>query len=587
MEVKRIFDILDWQLQQYPQTECLAGKYNDAWKHWSTAEVIELSQSLALGLLNAGIKPGDKVGMMSENCVEWTLADQAIMRMGGIVVPLYPTSSESDLAFVINHAEIKLLFVQKQEHFQKIGNISAQLPGLKSIYTFNAFGGGSHWRELLRPVDDSGRRQLKDIQDPIRPDDLATIIYTSGTTGDPKGVMLSHHNITSNVIGTEIILPIHNKHRGLSFLPLSHIFERMVVYTYLYMGVSVYYGESMDKIGDNIREVKPHVFTAVPRLLEKVFDRIMAKGAELKGPKRALFNWAVKLGLQWEPDGKNGKWYEFKLKICNIVFKKWREALGNEVIAVCSGSAALQPRLLRIFNAAGIPLVEGYGLTETSPVISVGGYKPHTFKVGYVGQLLKGGVVKIAEDGEILFKGPNLMLGYFKREDLTAAAIDENGWFHTGDIGEMDKDGFLRITDRKKEIFKTSGGKYIAPQVLENKMKESPYMEQIVVIGENRKFPCALVVPAFGVVRDALKASGIKVPDDNAQLISTPEVVQLLDAEIERINASLGNFERIKKIALLPRELTIDGGELTPSLKLKRKTIDKHFAAEIEKIYVD
>lgn len=587
MEVKRLFDIFPFQAEKYPQEIALGGKYDGKWKTWSTQELIALTDKLAQGLLDLGMRKGDTIAIMSENRPEWAFVDQAILKIGAISIPIYPTSAERELGFVLNHAEVKTIFLEKPEHLEKVNAVKGNSPSLQHVFGVAKIDGAPFWETLLKELTDEGRSYMKDTQATISENDMATIIYTSGTTGDPKGVMLSHWNIVSNVRAAVHRLPVDHRHCALSFLPLSHIFERMISYMYFYYGVSVYYG-SIDaaEIRENLAYVKPHVFTAVPRLLEKVFDRILQRGEEATGIKKKLFDFAVKTALQWEPDGKNGFMYNIKLKIANIVYKKFREAVGGRVLACASGSAALQPRLARFFNAAGIPLVEGYGLTETSPVITVNGFEPGMMRVGTVGKTIEDVQIKIAQDGEILAKGPNIMLGYYKRPDLTDEVL-KDGWFHTGDIGTIDDNGFLRITDRKKEMFKTSGGKYIAPQLMENKFKASRYIEQVVVIGEYRKFPAALIVPSFENVAGKLKEMGVSVPTDPSAIIKMKEVLKLIEQEVEAVNAEFAQWERVKKFELLPREFSIDAGEITPKLSLKRKVIDQRYKDLIESMYQD
>lgn len=586
MEIKRLFDIIPYQLENFSQPDALAGVYNGKWVRFSTGETVKITDSLATGLMGLGIQQGDMVGIMSSNRPEWQFIDLATQKIGGISVPIYPTSSEDDITFICNHSEMKALFIENEELWTKIMGIKGNLKTVLHFYSLTPVSNAPFWESLKAPVTDADEKAMKTIQDSIKPDEMATIIYTSGTTGDPKGVMLSHSNIISNIDAALEILPVGKDHTALSFLPLSHIFERMINYMYMSCGISIYYAESMETIAPNLREIKPHVFSAVPRLLEKVFDKIMAGGQANTGLKLKLFNWAVKLALQWEPDGQNGFWYNFQLGLANkIVFKKIRAAVGGNVVALASGSAALQSRLMRFFNAAGIPLVEGYGLTETSPVISVGGFGPYENKVGYVGRVINGGEVKIAEDGEILYKGPNVMLGYYKRQDLTDEAI-RDGWFHTGDIGLVDEDGFVKITDRKKEIFKTSGGKYIIPQQMENKYKQSLFIEQVMVLGEYQKFPSALIIPNFEVLEAWCKEKGIDITSREA-LCKNSKVIEKFQAEMDELNEGYAQYAKVKKFVLLPNEWTPDGGEITPTLKLKRKVILEKFKAEVERIYAD
>jgi long-chain acyl-CoA synthetase len=580
----RLFDFYDYQLANHPLQDSLAAKVNGKWETYSTQRVIELANSLSTGLLTQGINPGDKVAIIANNRPEWVIADLAILQIGAINVPIYPTITEADYTFIFNDSGVKIALVSDQELYRKVSNVQPNTPALKGIYTFDHLSGAPHWSTLCTPAD---IQRIQTLRDAVKPADLATLIYTSGTTGTPKGVMLSHKNVASNTIACRERLPVSAHSRGVSFLPLCHIYERMILYLYVYTGVSLYFAQSMETIGDDIRDVKPQVFTAVPRLLEKVYDKIMAKGAELTGVKKALFFWAVGLAEKYEPYGQNGPFYEMKLKVARkLIFSKWQEALGGNVLAVASGSAALNPRLARIFNSAGIPVLEGYGLTETAPVISVNCLHNNGLRIGTTGRPIQDVHVKIAADGEILVKGPNVMMGYYNRPDLTAEVIDADSWFHTGDIGELVDGQFLKITDRKKEIFKTSGGKYVAPQIMENKFKESRFIEQIMVIGENRKHPAALVVPAFEFLKQWCEQKGIAWAS-REDVLKNPTVIERFQREIDEKNEHFGQWEKIKKFELLPNEFTIDGGEITPTLKLKRKEILKKYAALVEKIYAE
>lgn len=582
-QVKRIFDIIRYQASEYPKVDCLTSKIEGKWQSISTQEFIKLAMQLTAGMYNLGLQKGDKIAMVSANRPEWHIADLAILQGGMINVPLYPTITVEEYAYILNHSESKLIFVENEELLHKVLEAQKQVPSLKHIYTFNQIAGHKHWKELL--TDEIDEDRIKQVMDSIDEHDLATIIYTSGTTGKPKGVMLSHKNIVSNVIGCWDRLPVDANSKALSFLPLCHVYERTVTYLYMYSGVSIYYAESIDTIGENLKEVKPQVFTAVPRLLEKVYDKIVAKGQELSGIKRAMFFWALNLGLRYELHGANGWWYEFQLKIANkLIFSKWREALGGNVKAVASVAAALQPRLARVFNAARIPVMEGYGLTETSPVVSVNCEKNNGLMFGTVGRPLFNVQVKIAEDGEILVKGPNVMLGYYKQPDLTKDVIDADGWLHTGDIGEIVGDGFLKITDRKKEMFKTSGGKYIAPQVIENKFKESPFIEQIMVIGEGEKHPAAFIQPAWDFLKEWCKRKGIPF-ESNQQIIQHPDVIKRFQEEVDKYNEHFAQYEKIKKFELVPDTWSVETGELTPTMKMKRRVILQKYSKLYDKIY--
>ncbi len=546
---------------------------------------MKTGNSLSCGLMKLGLKKDDKVAIISNNRPEWNFADLAMQQLGIVNVPIYTTLSESEIAFILNDCGATLMFVSDAALLKKINRVKPSVPSLKEVFTFDLVEGASNWKELLVDPSQDELDRLDSIRNSIHPNDLATLLYTSGTTGTPKGVMLAHSNIVSNVIASEKLCPVDNRHKALSFLPLCHSYERMLTYLYMYIGVSIYYAETMDTIADNLQEVKPELFSTVPRLLEKTYDKITKKGADLSGIKKVLFYWALNLGLKYEMHGKNGAWYEFQLKIANkLVFSKWRNALGGNVRVIVSGGAALQPRLARVFWAAGIFVLEGYGLTETSPVISVNNLENDGAMFGTVGTVIKDVSIKIAEDGEVLCKGPNVMLGYYKRPDLTKEAVDEDGWFHTGDIGVIVENRYLKITDRKKEIFKTSGGKFIAPQALENKFKESPFIEQLMVIGENKNFAAALVVPSFTHLRSWCEHKGI-LDGSNEDLIKNPEVIARIDKEVKEYNSGFGKTEQIKKIKLLPKEWTVDSGDLTATLKLKRKIIAERNSKLIEEIY--
>ncbi len=578
---KRLFDFIDYQKSVCPQEVCVASKENGKWVELSTDDTILQSNKLSKGLLNLGIKPGDKVAMISNNRTEWVLSDLAILQIGAINVPIYPTITEEDYAYILNDAQVKLVFVSDSELLEKVNNIKSSVSTLEGIYTYDRIEGAKHWSELLDNNFDEN--EIASLRSNIKADDLATLIYTSGTTGKPKGVMLSHNNIVSNVLDSKERLPVDSEAIALSFLPLCHVYERMIIYLYTYTGVSFYFAESMETIGDNLKEIKPHVFTAVPRLLEKIYDKIVAKGKELTGIKKMLFFWALELGLQYDVKGK-GFFYHLQLKLANkLIFSKWREALGGNTRVVASGSAALQPRLARIFLSAQIPIMEGYGLTETSPVVSVNCADNDGIRIGTVGRPLNNVEVKIAEDGEILVKGPNVMLGYYNKEEATNEVL-KDGWFHTGDIGRIEEGNFLRITDRKKEIFKTSGGKYVAPQPMENKFKESLFVEQIMVIGEMQKHPAALVQPSFEHLMEWCKRKDIPYTT-NTEMIENEQVIKRIGKEIHGFNSQFAKYEQIKKFKLTPEAWSIDGGELTPTLKLRRKEIRKKYESLYNEIY--
>lgn len=586
MAITRVFDIIPQLLEKYNKPNALAAKENGQWVTYSTQQFADNVNNLSYGIIGLGIEKDEKIAIISNNRPEWNFADFASQQAGAITVPIYPTISENDLNFILNDAKVKYIFVSSTELYAKVKGVAANAPSVKEIYTFNKVAGAKHWSELVEAGKNNPKKaEVEAIKNNIKPNDLLTILYTSGTTGNPKGVMLSHNNLLSNSIASENLCPFQHQWKALSFLPLNHVYERMLTTLYFYKGISIYYAESIETIGDNLKEVKPEVFSTVPRLLEKVYDKIVAKGSDLTGLKHKLFFWALELGLKYELNGANGWWYETQLKLANkLIFSKWREALGGNIVAIVSGGAALQPRLARVFNAAQITVLEGYGLTETSPVIAVNNFLPNGIKFGTVGTVLNGVTVKIAEDGEILVKGPNVMLGYYNRPDATAEAIDSDGWFHTGDIGIFEENRFLKITDRKKEIFKTSGGKYIAPVMIENKIKESPFIEQALVIGENQKFASALLVPSFAFIQDYCKRKNIEYTS-NEEIIKNPVIKARIIAEIEKVNVDLAQYEKIKRPELLAREWSIEKGEMTPKLSLKRKVILETNKALVDKIY--
>lgn len=587
-EITRLFDFPYFQLENYPLEDALVSKHNGVWEKTSTQAYIDKANAISRALLKLGIQKDQKVGVISStNRTEWNIVDIGVLQTGAQNVPIYPTISETDYQYILNHSESTYCFVSDKEVFDKLNSVKAMIPTLKEIYSFDDIPGCKSWKELLKLGEDtSNQDEVEARKNSIKTNDLATLIYTSGTTGKPKGVMLSHRNIISNVLDSSNRVPFKvGQYRSLSFLPICHIFERMIVYLYQYYSVSVHFAESIEKISENLKEVKPQVMTVVPRLLEKVYDKIYAKGADLTGIKKRLFFWALDLGFAFEPYKRNGAWYEFKLGIAKkLIFSKWQEALGGNLKLLVSGSAPLQPRLTRVFTAAGIPVMEGYGLTETSPVISVNDMNNKGFKPGSVGKPIDNVEVKIAADGEILCKGPNVMLGYYKDEEKTREAM-EGGYFHTGDIGEIDAEGFLRITDRKKEMFKTSGGKYVAPQMVENIMKQSRFIDQIMVIGEGEKMPAALIQPSFDFLRDWAALKGYNIGTTNAEIASNPKVIERIGEEIALGNKEFGSWEQIKRFELTPDVWSIEEEHLTPTMKLKRKVILAKYQDLYNKIY--
>lgn len=587
MKPTRLFDLLSQQLSQFPKKDALAYKYGGEWVRFSSREFVDTVNRLSIGLRKQGITKGDKVAIISPNRPEWNFVDFAVQQLGAVSVPMYPTITERDYRFIFKDAGVKMAFVADKELLQKVYKATQNL-AMQEIYTFDEVEGASHWKKLEKAGEGEDVNQLQGSKEQVQPNDLLTLIYTSGTTGNPKGVMLTHRNILSNTQAVAHLIPeMDTNGRVLSFLPICHIFERTAIYSYINQGLSIYYAESMEAIGENLKEVKPDIFTTVPRLLEKVYDKIVAKGMELKGAKRVLFFWALRLGNRYEPNLSYSWWYNMQLKLANkLIFSKWREALGGNVKMIVSGAAALQPRLARVFWAGQIPVCEAYGLTETSPGIAFNRLEPSRVRVGTVGELLDGVEVKIASDGEILVKGPNVMQGYYNKPELTNQVMDKEGWFHTGDVGEMVEGRFLRITDRKKEMFKTSGGKYVAPQLLENKIKESTLIEQVMVVGEGERFPAALLLPNSDRLKEWCKIKGIEYTNKVAML-RHPQVVHKFDREIEKSNQHFAQYEKVKQFRLLHEPWTIESGELTPTLKLKRKAIHQKNAALIQEMYAE
>ena len=584
-EPRLLFELLEHQQRRHPLDYAFAAKEQGTWKRYSTAQSLDEINQVALGLLAIGLQPGDRIATVSNNRPEWNFLDLGMLQVGGVHVPLYPTITDQDYRYILEHAEVRWVMVSDASLYERIAPIAREFPHIAGVYTFNRVPGAQHWSEIKAAARLDLGHELLNRRAVIQKEDTATIIYTSGTTGFPKGVMLSHHNIMSNLLEAAVRVPCKAGDKSLSFLPLNHIYERMLTYMMMYSSIGIHYAESMETIGENLKEIKPQVFSTVPRLLEKVYDKIVAKGMELTGVKRKLFFWALDLGLRYEFKEANGWWYETQLKWANkLIFSKWREALGGNVQAIVSGAAALQPRLARVFWAAKIPVLEGYGLTETSPVIAVNYLATGQVEFGTVGPVLEGVELRIAEDGEILCKGSNIMQGYYKDEALTREVIDPDGWFHTGDIGTLTAQGNLKITDRKKEIFKTSGGKYIAPQAMENKFKESIYIEQLMVCGENQKHPSALIVPAWEVLNDWATKNGLGDQAPSA-LVQNPQVIALLQSEVDRFNKEYGQWEQVKKFTLLPVTWTVESGELTPTMKLKRKFIVGKFQKEHDALY--
>ena len=586
---KRLFDFPYYQLANYPQGGALVSKVNGAWIKTSTQEYIDKANAISRGLIKLGVKPNDKIAIISmTNRTEWNICDIGILQTGAQDVPIYPTISEEDYEYVLNHSESKYAFVSCAEVLEKINKIKKNVPSLLGVYCFDVIEGNPNWMEVIASGDENKdlQEEVEKRKDAIKEDDLATLIYTSGTTGKPKGVMLTHKNIASNALHSKGRLPIElGKSKALSFLPVCHIYERMLLYMYQYCGVSIHFAESLETISDNLKEIHPEVMSAVPRLLEKVYDKIIAKGADLTGVKKKLFFWAVDLGLKWEPYGQNGWWYETKLGIArNLIFSKWQEALGGNLKAIASGSAALQPRLARVFNAAGCPVMEGYGLTETSPVVTVNDMRNNGFRIGTVGKALPETEIKIAEDGEILIKGPQVMIGYYKDPEQTEEVL-KNGYFHTGDIGEIDSDGFLKITDRKKSMFKTSGGKYVAPQLVENAMKQSNFIEQILVVGDGEKMPAALIQLNWEYVNDWIDDENNGISKEPTEAVKDKKLIARVQQDIDTYNERFGKWEKVKTFALTPDTWTIEGGHLTPTMKAKRKVIKEMYKDLYEGLY--
>lgn len=589
MKITRLFDLLDQYGELYrDKKDALGAKVNGSWITYSSEDYIHYAYTLSYGLLALGFKPGDKIATVSNNRPEWNFLDMAMNLAGVIHVPVYPTISEADFKYILNHAEPKFLVVSDTSLFNKLSKVAEEVASIENIYTFNEIEGAKNWREIYT-LGLENKEKYKDeiikIKESIKPEELATIIYTSGTTGNPKGVMLSHKNIVSNLKGIGESFNFNDTQRTLSFLPISHIFERTINYHFQDKGVSVYYAESLATIGNDLKDVKPHVFAAVPRVIERVYDRIIGKGKDLKGIKKQLFFWAVNLGLRFEFNRKNGWFYHLQLKIADkLIFSKWREAVGGLCELIVTGGAAMQPRLIRVFNAAGMPTVEGYGMTETAPVIAVNSFVKGKVCIGTVGPALSGVEVKLLDDGEIMTRSDCVMLGYYKEPELTKEVIEEDGWLHTGDIGVLVDGEYVKITDRKKEIFKLSSGKYIAPQAIENIFKESFFIEQLYVFGANQKFASAIISPNFQFLHNWCSRHGVKFRD-NEELVTIPEVVKRYQKEVSTLNKTLGQTEHIKRFRLVSEEWTPITGELSPTLKLKRRFLSEKYSAIIDDIF--
>ena len=586
-EVTRLFDILPHYKEAFkPKDDVIAGRDNGVWIKYSIDEYIQSADRISFALLKLGIQPGDNIATISGSRPEWNLVDMGILQIGAVHVPLYPTISESDYKYILEHAKVKVIFFSGIEIYRKIEHLIPQIESIRAIYSFKPLDGIKQLTEFIELGKANQEiEKVNALKAAIKPEDIATIIYTSGTTGNPKGVMLTHKNIISNVLAVRHIPPVGEEGKALSYLPLCHIYERMLVYVYQYVGISVYYADSPVTVADNLREVKPDILSTVTRLLEKVYDRIITTGRKLTGIKKFIFFWAVRVGMHFKLDNSNGPLYHLKLKLARkLVFSKWQAALGGNLKVIVSGGAALQPRLAHIFWAAGIPVLEGYGLTETSPVIAVGNLEKDGYSFGTVGNVIVDTEVKIAEDQEICCKGPGVMQGYYKESELTKLAIDEEGWFHTGDLGRFEKHDHLKITGRKKEIFKTSFGKYISPEMIENKFKESPFIDAIIVVGENQKYAAAIIVPDFNHLRSWCAIKEVPYTTD-AEMVQLERIQKRFQKEVHKFNRHLGSTEQIKSFELSGNEWTTDSGELTASLKLRRPFIMEKYESVIDKLF--
>ncbi|MFN8117217.1 MAG: long-chain fatty acid--CoA ligase [Bacteroidia bacterium] len=587
MEITRVFDILELYKTQYIKDDVLSGKENKQWKKYSSEELINKVNHVSNGLLALGLTEKDKVAIISNNRPEWNFCDYGCQQANIVTVPIFPTISNTDLEFILNHGEVKAIFISDKSIYAKLVAIEKQIPNVKHIISFNPIEGIMPFSDFIElGKKNSNPEKLDAIKKSILPSNLLTILYTSGTTGTPKGVMITHHNLVSNVLACQGFAPFQSTWKALSFLPLNHVYERMVSTLYLFKGISIYYAEGLETIGDNLKEIKPQIFVSVPRLIERVYEKITATGEKLTGTKRKIFDWSMRIANSYELNNKNGLWYKLQHKIADkLVFSKWRDAVGGNLVCIASGGAALNPKLERIFLCANIVCLQGYGLTETCVVVSVNRYGEDNIRIGTCGPVIDGVTVKIAEeDGEILVKGPNLMQGYYKNPEATAEVMDQEGWFHTGDVGTFVDGRFLKITDRKKEIFKTSAGKYIAPLMIENKIKECRFVEQSMVIGENQKFASALIVPSFANFKEYCKDHNITWTN-NQEMSAHEELKKLINEHIKIMNKTLAPYEQLKRVAILNKEWSIEGGELTPKMSLKRKVIKEKNIEAINKIF--
>lgn len=587
MEITRVFDILELYKTQFHKEDVLASKVSGVWQKYSSRDFLKHIDDVSYGLLALGLTSNDKVAIISNNRPEWNFCDYGCQQANIVTVPIFPTISNNDLKFILNHAEVKVVFISDKSIYSKLAAIETEISSVKHVISFDPIAGVKSFRDFM----EMGRRnirfdKLKDLKDSVLPHHLLTILYTSGTTGTPKGVMVTHHNLVSNVLACQNFAPFQSDWKALSFLPLNHVYERMVNTLYLYKGISIYYAEGVETIGDNLKEIKPQIFVSVPRLLERVYEKIMASGEKLTGIKRRLFDWSIRIANKYELDGKNGLWYNIQHSLADkLVYSKWREAVGGKLVCIASGGAALNPKIERIFLCANMTCLQGYGLTETCVVVSVNRYGNDNIRIGTCGPVVEGVEVKIAEeDGEILVKGPNLMKGYYKNDEATIQAIDTEGWFHTGDIGTFIEGRFLKITDRKKEMFKTSSGKYIAPLMIENKINECRFIEQCMVIGENQKYASALIIPSIPNFKDYCAFRNISWTNQE-DMCGHPDLKKLIDAHIKTINASLAPYEHLKRVSILSTQWTVEGGELTPKMSLKRKIIRERNKEVINKIF--